>query len=64
MDIAYNRDWCLDMNHIALLHKQLLRLSTHSLDDRLGKQLLSVEPFNALIQIDTSYPTQPLVPAM
>lgn len=60
MYVAHNRDRGLNMNHIALFHEQLLRLSTNSLDNRLGKQLFPIEPLDALIQIDTSYPINTL----
>lgn len=53
MNIPNNSHRCLDMNHIALFHEQLLRLGTDSLDHRLSQELLAVYSLDALIQVDT-----------
>lgn len=57
MDIADHRNRRLDVHHIALLHKQLFCLSAHRFDDRVGEELLAVEPFDAFVQIDAGYAT-------
>jgi hypothetical protein len=43
------------MHDIALFHKQFLRLSAHRFDDRVGKELLAVEAFDAFVQIYAGY---------
>jgi hypothetical protein len=55
MDVAHNCDRCLYMHDIALFHKQFLRLSAHRFDDRVGKELLAVESFDAFVQIYAGY---------
>ena len=55
MDIANDRNWCLYVHDIALLHKQFLRLSAHRFDDRVGKQLLAVKPFDTFVQVYAGY---------
>lgn len=42
----------LDVDDIALFHEHLLSLCAYGLDDRLGEQLLVVEPLYALVEID------------
>jgi hypothetical protein len=44
VNIPYHRHGRSNMHHITLLHQQLLRLGTYGLDDRIGEQLLLVEP--------------------
>ena len=55
MDITNNGHRSLDMDHIALLHQQLLGLGADGLDHGLSQELLAVEALDALIQIDTSF---------
>ena len=55
MDIANHGDRCLYMHDIALFHKQLLRLCAHRFNNRVGKELLAVEPFDAFVQIYAGY---------
>lgn len=52
VDVANDGYGSLDVDDIALLHEHLLGLCAYGLDDRLGKQLLLVEPLNALVKID------------
>lgn len=52
MNVTHNGYRCLDMNHVALLHQQFLCLGTDGLNDRLRKELFSVEALDALIEID------------
>jgi hypothetical protein len=51
MDITDNGDGCSDVNHIALLHEQLLSLCAYCLYDRLRKQLLLGQPGYTFIQV-------------
>ena len=51
MDIPNDRDRRLYVYDIAFFHKQLLRLSAHRFDDRVGKELLAVEAFETFVQI-------------
>lgn len=44
MNVSHNGNWGFDVNHVALLHQELLRLGANSLDNRLGKQLFPVKP--------------------
>lgn len=48
------------MDDIALFHEHLLGLCAYGLDDRLGEQLLVVEPLNALVEIDAGLQTSAL----
>lgn len=41
------------MNHIALLHEELLRLGAYRLYHRFGQELLVVESLDAFIQVHT-----------
>jgi hypothetical protein len=45
------------VHHIALLHEQLLRLSAHRFDNRVGKELLAVQAFDTFVQIYAGYTT-------
>lgn len=49
VDVANNGDGCLYVYDVALLHEQLFCLGAYCLYDRLGEQLLSVQPFNAFV---------------
>jgi len=55
MDIANDRDRCLYVYDIAFLHKQFLRLSAHRFDDRVGKELFAIQPFDTFVQIYAGY---------
>jgi len=55
MDIANHRDWRLYVHDIALFHKQFLRLRAHRFNNRVGKELLAVQPFDAFVQIYAGY---------
>lgn len=50
--ISYNCDGGLDVDHIALLHQQLLGFGAYCFDDGFGEQVLLVEAFYAFIEID------------
>ncbi len=52
VDVSYYCDRCLDMDHVALLHQQLLGLGAYCFDDGFSKQVLLVKAFNAFIEID------------
>lgn len=52
MDVPHHSDRCLDMHDVALLHEQLFGFGTDGLDDRLGQELLAVEPLDAFVQVD------------
>lgn len=60
VDVANDGYGSLDVDDIALLHEHLLGLCAYGLDDRLGKQLLLVEPLNALVKIDAGLQTSAL----
>ena len=55
MNISDDRHRRLYVYDIALLHKQFLRLSAHRFDDRVGKELLAVQPFDAFVQVYAGY---------
>jgi hypothetical protein len=55
MDIANHRDWRLYVHDIALFHKQFLRLCAHRFNNRVGKELLAVQPFDAFVQVYAGY---------
>lgn len=55
MDVADDRDGRLHLHDIALLHQQLLRLGAYCLDDRVGEELLVVQPFDAFVEVDTGW---------
>ena len=55
MDIANHRDWRLYVHDIALFHKQFLRLRAHRFNNRVGKELLAIEPLDAFVQVYTGY---------
>lgn len=55
MDVANDRHRRLYVHNIALFHKQFLRLRAHRFDDRVGKKLLAVEPFDTFVQIYAGY---------
>lgn len=44
MDITHDRDRRPDVHDVTLFHEQFLRLGAYCLDDRLGQQLLLIEP--------------------
>ena len=52
MDVT---DYChrrLDVDNIALLHQQLLRLGAYCFDHGVGEELLSIQACDALIEVD------------
>lgn len=51
MYVAHNRDWCIDMHHVALRHEKLLGLLTDLLDHRLGQELPLEERVDACVQV-------------
>ena len=55
MDIANHCDRRLYVHDIALFHKQFLRLRAHRFNNRVGKELLAVQPFDAFVQIYAGY---------
>lgn len=55
MDIANDCDRRLYVHDITLFHKQFLRLCAHRFNDRVGKELLAVEPFDTFVQIYAGY---------
>lgn len=52
MNVANHSNGSLDVYHIALLHKKLLRLGAYCFDDRVCEELLFVQAADALVQID------------
>lgn len=61
VDVTDNGHGSLDMDDIALFHEHLLGLCAYGLNDRLGEQLLVVEPLDALVDIDAGLQTSALV---
>ena len=55
MDVANDRHRRLYVHNIALFHKQFLRLCAHRFNNRVGKELLAVEPFDTFVQIYAGY---------
>lgn len=55
MDIADHCDRRLYVHDIALFHKQFLRLRAHRFNNRVGKELLAIQPFDAFVQIYAGY---------
>lgn len=55
VDIANHGDRRLDVHDIALFHKQFLRLCAHRFNNRVGKELLAVQPFDAFVQVYAGY---------
>ena len=55
MDIANHCDRRLYVHDIALFHKQFLRLCAHRFNNRVGKELLAVEPFDTFVQVYAGY---------
>lgn len=55
VDVANDCYWSSNVNHIALLHQQLLRLRTNGLHHRVREKLLSIEPGDAFVKVDVGY---------
>jgi hypothetical protein len=55
VNVSYYRNGGCDVNHIALLHQQFFRFGAYGFDHRVRQQLLSIQPLNALVQVDASY---------
>jgi len=52
MDVADDGDRCCYVHHITLLHKELFRFGAYGFDDRVGQELLFVEPRNTFVEVD------------
>lgn len=50
--ISHDRNGCLHMHHVTLLHQELLGLGAYCLNDRFSEEILLVEGFYALIKIN------------